>query len=317
MGGRPDRGGPPGRAPGEPVRTAAGPRPPRPGGGGIGLPETDRGAGGGGIGLPDEDMGGRGGASGPGCGRGRPLGRRRGLRRRWSGGPGGRLRGAGGRRHGGRGRAGRGGGVAVRGRSATTVSSWRGRCSRPLERMAVRPRRSRGGPRGGAAGRGRGGGRGGGGPLGLGGRLRLLHLRCRGRGGLGLGFLGRTGGLRRLGRLRGLLGLLVADEAFPLGLAANAVGLRVLDARRVGLHADAEAPAEVERLLVGQSELLRELMDADLRCQVPTSRLSGLYFWSVGMSTVPEHGVRVSRTREGRRDLSWCQADLRDRGPGP
>ena len=66
MGGRPDRGGPPGRAPGEPVRTAAGPRPPRPGGGGIGLPETDRGAGGGGIGLPDEDMGGRGGALGAG-----------------------------------------------------------------------------------------------------------------------------------------------------------------------------------------------------------------------------------------------------------
>jgi hypothetical protein len=70
----PGRGGPaPGRpalGPGRGV-LAAGPRPPRPGGGGIGLPDGDRGGrwapGGGGIGLPDGEMGGPPGAGRPGA----------------------------------------------------------------------------------------------------------------------------------------------------------------------------------------------------------------------------------------------------------
>lgn len=58
-------GRPPARA-GPPARTGPGPRPPRPGGGGIGLPLNDRGArcGGGGIGLPLGDKGASPGATG-------------------------------------------------------------------------------------------------------------------------------------------------------------------------------------------------------------------------------------------------------------
>ena len=64
------RGGPPGRAPNGPrpaagpvlvvvPRDGAGPRPPMPGGGGIGLPLCERGGpGGGGIGLPLAERGG-------------------------------------------------------------------------------------------------------------------------------------------------------------------------------------------------------------------------------------------------------------------
>jgi hypothetical protein len=44
--------------------------------------------------------------------------------------------------------------------------------------------------------------------------------------------------------------------------------LGVLDARRVALDPDAEANAEVERLLVGEAQLSCELVDPDLLCQV-------------------------------------------------
>ena len=94
----------------------------------------------------------------------------------------------------------------------------------------------------------------------------LGHRRGRGlRDGLG-GRLhdGSTsrhrGGLHRLGRrlrdgLGGGLGL--ADQTLALGLAPDTVCLRVLDRRRVALHADAERQGEVERLLVGEAELSR------------------------------------------------------------
>jgi hypothetical protein len=44
----------------------------------------------------------------------------------------------------------------------------------------------------------------------------------------------------------------VAPDPQRVSLAASAVGLRVLDARRVALHPDAEVEAQIERLLVGE-----------------------------------------------------------------
>ena len=92
--------------------------------------------------------------------------------------------------------------------------------------------------------------------LGGGGRCRVVGGR---RGGL-LGALAS-----RLGRL---FGLDVALQTLPLGLAAHPVGLSFLDARGVALDTDAEGDAEVECLLVGEAELLGELMDSDLSCHV-------------------------------------------------
>ena len=61
-----------------------------------------------------------------------------------------------------------------------------------------------------------------------------------------------------------LLGLHRAAEALPVSLPAGAVGLGVLDGRRMALDAHPEGQAEVECLFVGQSELMSELVDADL-----------------------------------------------------
>ena len=104
--------------------------------------------------------------------------------------------------------------------------------------------------------------------LGFGRRLDLGRDRC----GLGhrRGVPGGRGGLlgalaSRLGRL---FGLDVALQTLPLGLAAHPVGLSFLDARGMALDADAEGDAEVECLLVGEAELLGELMDSDLSCHV-------------------------------------------------
>jgi hypothetical protein len=47
----------------------------------------------------------------------------------------------------------------------------------------------------------------------------------------------------------------VATEPVAVGLAADAVGLGVLDARRVTLGLNAKVPAEVEGLFVGEAEL--------------------------------------------------------------
>ena len=92
-------------------------------------------------------------------------------------------------------------------------------------------------------------------------RGRVGRRRGLGRDLLRRGLLG-GGGL--LGRRCRLLGLHGAAEALTVGLAAGAVGLRVLDGRRVALDAHPEGQAEVERLFVGQAELVGELVDPDL-----------------------------------------------------
>jgi len=80
------------------------------------------------------------------------------------------------------------------------------------------------------------------------------------------------------GRLRwrsstcGSLGSLLggAAKALTLGLAADAISLGVLDARRVALGLDAETDAEVQRLFVAEPELSCQLVNTDLPRQLPT-----------------------------------------------
>jgi len=64
-----------------------------------------------------------------------------------------------------------------------------------------------------------------------------------------------------LGRFFGLDG---TTQALVVGLATDAVGLGILDRRGVTLDPDAQGHAEVECLLVRQSELSCQLVDADL-----------------------------------------------------
>src|SRR5207302_10722404 len=99
---------------------------------------------------------------------------------------------------------------------------------------------------------------------------------CRSRlGGRRLGERGRRlrGGRHLLRRLLGLLGLGLALQSLALGLAADAVSLGVLDARRVALDADSERAAQIERLLVGEPELPRQLVDPDPSRQLACSTL--------------------------------------------
>ena len=81
------------------------------------------------------------------------------------------------------------------------------------------------------------------------------------------------------------------EQAIALGPPPDPVGLGFHNARGVGLDPDAEREAEFERLLVGQPELLGELMDADLSWQrVPPSGLRAV----CGPGSVP--GARRPRT---------------------
>ena len=100
-----------------------------------------------------------------------------------------------------------------------------------------------------------------------------------------------------LGGLLRLFGLLVADQALTLGLATDAVGLRLLDARRVRLDADAEAHAEVEGLLVGETELFRELVDTDLCLPTCVSQAFRCSCSPVRTALARARGSLVSRSR--------------------
>jgi hypothetical protein len=62
-----------------------------------------------------------------------------------------------------------------------------------------------------------------------------------------------------------------------VGLAADTVGLGILDARGMALHADAQCGTQVEGLFVGEAELLGELVHPDLRCHVARATLSSVF----------------------------------------
>ncbi len=340
---------PPGRGavvvvvPAGPRRVPPGPRPvvsglgrrATPGGGGIGLPDSEVGGrlpGGGGMDRPPRADGGA--APGPpdaaGAGGAAPP--------EPSPVDGGAVGAVGADAAGARGR---GGAAGVDGRAAgagaTGAGAGRGGCSLPLERTKRLPgsagatgggvgagagsvtaaaidvggrivgcrRRDRGG-----LGDGRGlGHRGGGGRAGRGwvrgGRRGVSRF---GLVGGGRGLLGGLGGL--LGRLLvGLRRLLVADEALALRLATDAIGLGVDHTRGVRLHADAQGLTEVEGLLVGHAELSCELIHADVSCQERSQPLlvraptwpRGAWRQSLGCriwSSAPERGMSsVARPR--------------------
>src|SRR5207302_10779277 len=73
------------------------------------------------------------------------------------------------------------------------------------------------------------------------------------------GLLGRGGRLFRRD---------LATEPLAVSLAADAVGLRILDARGMALDADAEVDTQVERLFVGEPQFSGELVNPNLSCQV-------------------------------------------------
>ncbi len=111
----------------------------------------------------------------------------------------------------------------------------------------------------------------------------------------------RFGGATTPARHGLLGGLDVAAESLSVGLAPDAVGLRVLDARRVALDTDPERDAEVERLLVGEAELACELVDPDPCCQVVCQILSpagGRYCSVSSILPRPAQAVRSASTAE-------------------
>jgi hypothetical protein len=59
-----------------------------------------------------------------------------------------------------------------------------------------------------------------------------------------------------------------ALQAIPFGPAPHAVGLSFLDARGMARHTDAHGQAQVEALLVRQTELTCQLVDPHLLGQV-------------------------------------------------
>jgi hypothetical protein len=95
----------------------------------------------------------------------------------------------------------------------------------------------------------------------------------------------RGGFLRGAGWLRGRLGLLgnrlrlglfdrgLPAQTFGIGEAADAVRQRVVDARRMALHADLQALAQLEDDLVVDPELAGKLVDPDLLRGQSRSRL--------------------------------------------
>ena len=57
------------------------------------------------------------------------------------------------------------------------------------------------------------------------------------------------------GRAASSSGLRVAAQTVPVGLAADAIRLLILDARGMALDPDAEADAEVQSFFIGEAEL--------------------------------------------------------------
>jgi hypothetical protein len=94
------------------------------------------------------------------------------------------------------------------------------------------------------------------------GRSRVRHHDLRGGSRGSLRSSGLLGGAL-LDRLR-LFGLLGSRQSVALGPTADAVCLRLLNARRVALRVDAQRHREIKRLFVRHAELFRELVQTDV-----------------------------------------------------
>jgi hypothetical protein len=108
----------------------------------------------------------------------------------------------------------------------------------------------------------------------------LLGGSCCYLGGDGslFGMFGCSRGSCRFRLARGalagrLLRLDLTPQAVAVGLATDAVSLRVLDRRRVALDPDAQREAQVERFLVRETELACKLINPDLLGQLLTDPL--------------------------------------------
>jgi hypothetical protein len=88
---------------------------------------------------------------------------------------------------------------------------------------------------------------------------RVGRGRVFGRGGL---FRGRLLGRGFLYRRR-LFRLDFATQPVGVGAATNPVGLRIFDARGMGLDTNSERESKVECLLVGHTELFGELVHSN------------------------------------------------------
>jgi hypothetical protein len=110
--------------------------------------------------------------------------------------------------------------------------------------------------------------------LSLGGERRnrfqdAFRRRRRLRGGFGSAVgcglrLVRAYGRRRRFGLGGGLGLGLPLEAATVGQPPDAIGRRLVDARRVALHADLELVRELDDKVVVDAELSSQLIDPDL-----------------------------------------------------
>ena len=182
----------------------------------------------------------------------------------------------------------RGGGAAGRRCHSSGRPGW---VARPADGAGRRATRGLGGGRGGGAEaasacsvqRGRAPVRQGRAPGLVGGRRGRAPAPRRGGGLRRRGLLGGDRLRLRFGGGRGRRGLRLrlADQAFTLGLTANAVGLRLHDARGVALDADPQTVAEVDCLFVAEAQLASEFVHPDLACQESSFRLAS---WSEDLS---------------------------------
>ena len=76
--------------------------------------------------------------------------------------------------------------------------------------------------------------------------------------------------------------------------APNPVSLSVIDTRRMGSHPDAESRAQIEDLLVGDSELFGELMNTDLGQQSATPFMPAAAKLGLPATRRPKRGGRTS-----------------------
>jgi len=127
-------------------------------------------------------------------------------------------------------------------------------------------------------------------PAGTGTHRRAARTGCGGRAARGDLVIGGSGPRllsrgSRLGRLRLRLRRHLASQPLGVGLAADAIGLRVLDRGGVALHPDTQGYAEVQRLFVGEPELTGELVDPDLlRHQLLGSFFLSAFYVLAGLS---------------------------------
>lgn len=89
---------------------------------------------------------------------------------------------------------------------------------------------------------------------------------------------------------------MIADQPFALGTAPHPVCLGFHHTRRVALHPDSERVAEIERLLVGKTELSCELVQPNLCGQVLSQPLRSVN-WATRAASPRDTRGQATRDR--------------------